>query len=129
MANPNDIKNKDAGDPRTSGSPEQFLQDAPAHLAAQGDKAPPMPNAKPARRFFRLHDKGGMLVATGPADKDGRVPRTMRTAGSVFPMDHAIAAQHPELTEVDEAGQPLQTRGGDRLGDRETTEATGAFKR
>lgn len=134
MANPNDkpkteadkqTERRDAGDPRTSGSPEQFLQEAPAHLAAQGDKAPPMPNAGPARRYFRVHDKGGVMLPNGPVDeKTGRVPRALRTAGTILPMDPEVAAKHPELEEVKQDGSPL-----DKIAKRETGEASGMTRR
>lgn len=130
MANPNDSKPKasDAGSPLTSGSPEQFGQEVPAHLAAQGDKAPPMPNAR-VRRYFRVHDRGGVMLPSGPADANGRIPRALSLAGSVVTVDEERAkalAAHPELTEVDANGQPLQT---DRIASRQTGEATVPQKR
>lgn len=138
MANPNDKPKtdeqarKDAGDPRTSGQPEQFLQEAPAHLAAQGDKAPPMPNAI-VRRYFKMHDKGGAMLTLGeetlPDGKTKRPVRRLITAGSVLPMDPALAAQHSDvLTEVDANGQPLAGRRGGP-DDRMTTDAQGITKR
>jgi len=132
MANQNDSKNKqqDAGSPMTSGSPEQFLQEAPAHLTAQGDKAPPMPNAQTARRYFRMHDKGGAMLQVGETtDPNGntRPARRLVTAGEVLALDPKYASQEG-LTEVDANGQPLQQRSGG-VDSRQTTEASGFQKR
>jgi hypothetical protein len=115
MANQNQndkTKAGDAGSPMTSGQPEQFLGEAPAHLAAQGDKAPPMPNA---RRYFRLHNKGGKMIG-----------KILRIADSVFVLDPKEAAEHPELTEVNQDGSPLTS---DKIAARSTGEATGFQKR
>lgn len=120
MANPNQQpQNKpadakgDAGDPRTSGQPEQFLSEAPSNLAAQGAGAPPMPNA---RRYFRMPNVPGRVIG-----------RVLRIGDTWFPLDPAEAAKHPDLVEVNADGTPLASR--DKIATRETGEAKGAQTR
>lgn len=130
----NDLR--DAGSPMTSGQPEQFSSESPEHLAALGDGAPPMPNAIPGRRFFKMHDIGGGVIQSGVVKNERgeivRPARSLRIAGQVFAVDAAeadeIAVRHPELTEVDATGKPLpKTR--DKLATRQTGEASGFQKR
>lgn len=129
----NDLR--DAGSPMTSGQPEQFSSEAPEHLAAQGASAPPMPNASPGRRFFKMHDKSGGVVLTGGyhMNEKGeklRPARALRMAGQVFSVDadqaDKIAAEHPELTETDASGKPMQA---DKISTRQTGEARGLSTR
>src|SRR5688500_10587353 len=111
--------------PLMDASPERFLAQTPAHIAALGADAPSTPyatdggatgNPKGMKRYM-MHATAGKKIA-------GRI----RPAGEAFYLSPDEAAKHPELTEIDGAGKPVagRRRGPD---DKHTTEADGGQKR
>lgn len=120
--------------PAMDASPERFLSEVPAHIAAQGDDAPPVPGAlseiqrkageKEGKKAHRLNGRQGWF--------DGH---THHAAGAEVMLSDEQAERLRSLKMLDEPEVPMGRQAGQPLGADEdeamrlTGEARGQLKR